>query len=299
LSGPVILDDDLTINEVCPDLTTNGDNDNFFDPSEQVVCTASYTTTATDVSNGSITNTAFATVDGVNSPIDSVTVTTPIAADLRITKSDDADPVAVGATVTYTLTVTNDGPDTANNVTVTDTFCGAAFSVTSVTASQGGCVAFPCNLGSLANAASATITVVGTADASGSISNQVSVSADEADPDPADNTASETTAVNPSADLSITKSDDADPVAVGATVTYTLTVTNDGPDTANNVTVTDSFSGAACRRPKSTACPIRPFLTVWETWTSSHGTWPWNGPSSAVRQSPARRMPRPVPHRIT
>ena len=43
------------------------------------------------------------------------------SADLAITKADAPDPVAVGLNVTYTITVTNAGPDAATGVTVTDT----------------------------------------------------------------------------------------------------------------------------------------------------------------------------------
>src|SRR5947199_323354 len=43
-----------------------------------------------------------------------------------------------------------------------------------------------------------------------------------------------------SADLSITKTDNPDPVAAGFDVNYIITVTNNGPDTALNVTMTDA-----------------------------------------------------------
>ena len=42
-------------------------------------------------------------------------------ADLEITKSDSPDPVTTGSDLTYTITVTNNGPDAATSVTVTDT----------------------------------------------------------------------------------------------------------------------------------------------------------------------------------
>lgn len=41
--------------------------------------------------------------------------------DLSLEKTDDIDPVIIGDTLTYTITVTNNGPDTAEDVTVTDT----------------------------------------------------------------------------------------------------------------------------------------------------------------------------------
>ena len=59
-------------------------------------------------------------------------------------------------------------------------------------------------------------------------------------PDPGPTTTdTEPTAVADSADLSITKTDSADPVIAGEDLTYTLVVTNDGPSDATNVVVTD------------------------------------------------------------
>ena len=45
-----------------------------------------------------------------------------------------------------------------------------------------------------------------------------------------------------SADLAISKTDDADPVAEGSLLTYAITVTNLGPETASDATVTDKLS---------------------------------------------------------
>src|SRR2546426_850878 len=55
------------------------------------------------------------------------------------------------------------------------------------------------------------------------------------------NEPNETSVVIAQADLSITKTDNPDPVNAGATLTYTVTVTNGGPSTAANVQVTDNL----------------------------------------------------------
>src|SRR6478672_5074174 len=44
----------------------------------------------------------------------------PGSADLRIAKADSPDPVAAGATLTYSIEVDNQGPNAATGVTVTD-----------------------------------------------------------------------------------------------------------------------------------------------------------------------------------
>ena len=51
-----------------------------------------------------------------------------------------------------------------------------------------------------------------------------------ADPDSANNTATQDTTVS-GADLEVSKGDDPDPVLVGGTLTYTVVVTNHGPST--------------------------------------------------------------------
>ena len=49
-----------------------------------------------------------------------LTAVATVSADLAITKTDSPDPVDHGATLTYTITVTNNGPDAAADVTVID-----------------------------------------------------------------------------------------------------------------------------------------------------------------------------------
>jgi uncharacterized repeat protein (TIGR01451 family) len=164
--------------------------------------------------------------------------------DLSIAKTDFPDPVAVGTNLTYTITVTNNGPSTATGVTVTDTL-PAGVSYVSATPSQGSCSGtstVTCNLGNLANGASATVTIVVTPTATGTLSNTACASGNESDPDTNNNCSTATTTVNPaSADLSITKTDSPDPVLVGQNLSYTITVTNNGPSTATGVTVTDAL----------------------------------------------------------
>ncbi len=98
-----------------------------------------------------------------------------------------------------------------------------------------------CNLGSLANAASATVTIIVTPNTPGGITNTATVAGNEADPNTANNTAQAVTTVLGNADLSVTKTDSPDPVTVGSNLTYTVTITNNGPDGATGVTLTDTL----------------------------------------------------------
>ena len=90
-----------------------------------------------------------------------ITVDIP-PADIQIVKTANPDPVAVGGTLTYTLTVTNNGPVTSTGVVVTDTLPAGVTHV-STTPSQGACSApsgVTCELGTIANGNSATVTIV-------------------------------------------------------------------------------------------------------------------------------------------
>ncbi len=143
---------------------------------------------------------------------DDATVNT-IAADLSITKSDSPDPVVAGNNLTYTVTVSNAGPSDAANVVVTDTLpAGVTFVSTT------GCAEDPngvptCSLGTITAGGNKqyTVTVTVNAGTTGTLTNNVSVTSDTSDPVPGNNSDSEDTTVNASADLAITKSDSPDP----------------------------------------------------------------------------------------
>jgi len=170
------------------------------------------------------------------------------AADLSITKTDSPDPVTTGADVTYTIVVTNNGPATAQSVAVADSLPGTVTFGSCSSSGTGVCGGSGNNrtitFSSLASGASATITLVATANsASGTIiTNTATVSSSTDDPTPANNSSTATTAVsNPtSANLSISKTDSPDPVGVGNDIAYTITLTNGGLDAASTVTFADT-----------------------------------------------------------
>ena len=163
-------------------------------------------------------------------------------AGISITKTADPTTVQSGGTVTFTLNVANSGPSSAQNVIVSDPIDLSSYSDVSVDPSQGTCdTTVSCSLGTIVDNGSATITITATVTAGAStLTNNASVSSTTPDPDPSDNSASASINVTTSADLAITKTGEANPNQ-GATTSYTLTVTNNGPNTADGVVVNDSL----------------------------------------------------------
>ena len=125
-----------------------------------------------------------------------VTAVQSASADLELTMTDAPDPVAEGGTLTYTLTITNHGPDAAQAVTGQDLLNQLTTFVSAVP-SQGSCSspggAIVCPLGTLASGASATIVITGTAHFTGTIINSAFVSSTTADANLANNIANEST----------------------------------------------------------------------------------------------------------
>jgi uncharacterized repeat protein (TIGR01451 family) len=138
--------------------------------------------------------------------IPSLPVQVNAVADLSITKTDSPDPVITGNDLTYTVTVTNNGPDTATSVTVTDNLPAETTFVSCSSTGGGVCGGSGNNrtvtFASLTSGESETITFVANVNCSvadgTAISNTATVSAFTFDPDLNNNSATATTtASNP------------------------------------------------------------------------------------------------------
>ncbi|GAB1594852.1 Ig-like domain-containing protein [Lysobacter claricitrinus] len=144
-----------------------------------------------------------------------------------------------GQDLQYTLVVSNAGPATATNVQVTDT----PTNLTITNVSGAGCAALPCTIASLASGASATINVTAQPLA-GTFDNAAAVSATENDPTPGNNT--DTTGNGGTAmaamDLAVTHVlTSGTPASAGSQVTYTITVSNNGPSSVPGATLLETM----------------------------------------------------------
>ncbi|HEV3079466.1 MAG TPA: autotransporter-associated beta strand repeat-containing protein, partial [Gemmataceae bacterium] len=119
--------------------------------------------------------------------------------DLAIAKTGPAGPVAEGTPITYMITVTNSGPDDAQNVVVTDAVPAGAIlnSLNFPQGARGAGNTF--NLGTVTNGATVTGTAVITATEEGALNDVASVSSTSTDPNSANNTSTATTTVTEAA----------------------------------------------------------------------------------------------------
>lgn len=202
---------------------------------------------------GSIQNTASVSsaVPDVDLSDNSASTTTAVvaAANLSVTHQASAASVAVGGSLTYLTTVTNAGPSSASNVVV-DITLPAGVTLNSAISSQGICAVVPsglhCALGTLSTNGTSTITVVITpgSSAPASLVSTATVAATETDPNPSNNSATASPTLSAAADLALTGTI-ARYVQAGDTLSYTLTVTNNGPSPTTSVNVTNNLPAHA------------------------------------------------------
>lgn len=201
--------------------------------------------------SGNLVNTAIATSPTPDANPDNNTATdtnTPLlAADIAITKTDNKTTFTPGQPVVYTVTVINNGPSNAANVVVTDAL-PAGITAAQMSWSGNGAIgtgALNNTIASLANGTEMvyTVTVNPSAAFAGNLINiaTVTLPAGITDPNPANNTATDTNSPTPIADIAISKTDNKTMFTPGLPVVYTVTVTNNGPSNAANVVVTDAL----------------------------------------------------------
>jgi uncharacterized repeat protein (TIGR01451 family) len=238
------------------------------------------------------------TATGIGGTFDNINNFANVPADLSVTKSGPATALA-GSVISYTITVTNGGPNPAISATLTDAIpAGTTFA--SLTPAPGwSCTnsagIITCTEASVPLGASVfTLNVNGPA--SGSVSNTATVSAVSSDPNPGNNSSTANTTITAIADVSITKTAPAGLYGTGNPLTYTIAVSNAGPGPAASVVVTDVLPAGTTF---SSATPSQGSCSGTTTVTCSLGTIASGGSATIALTLTLPSTPGPVSNTAT
>ena len=208
--------------------------------------TATYTITEADILAGEFTNTVTAKMGKIEKTADATVKTVEPNGHLTITKETTSTAAAedgkyaLGETITYKITVKNDGNLTITDITVTDELTGDKWAIESLAPGE-------------SEAFEASYTVTEADVLAGQVVNVATGKGTSPDPDKPD------VPVDPGEDpepteekkghitiekvtTSTAKAEDGK-YALGEEITYEITVTNDGNLTITDITVTDELTG--------------------------------------------------------
>lgn len=161
------------------------------------------------------------------------------AADLAVAKAANFSDISTGGSVTFTVTLQNNGPNIANTVIVSDLLpSGLTYASHSVTAGSYDPNSGVWAISTLASGVSRVLTLVASGTTAGSYTNTAQASSDNTDSNSANNLATATVKVG-YADIAVTKTVNNTSVSAGTNVTFTILAKNNGPSTANSVVVND------------------------------------------------------------
>ena len=149
-------------------------------------------------------------------------------------------PVNVGNTVTYTVTATGQGSNTATGILINDVapngLSGVTYTPSTGTTYYNGVWTIP----SLANGATATLTITGTATSNMAGQNTINTATRTYQNQyNSQSPVSTATVYTKKANVVLNQTTNS-PVNVNGVVTYTVTAANTGPDTATNIQISDT-----------------------------------------------------------
>ena len=210
--------------------------------------TLTITATVTQAAVPSVTNVGIVSGSqsdpNLSNNTDSETITPNVVTDLRIVKTvNDSTPV-VGTNVTFTVVVHNDGPSNATGVLAYDLLPPGLVYVSHTTSTG---IYIPITglwtVGNIPSGGSRslTITAATTLTAGANVINVATVEGIENDPNLTNNVDQEPVTIRSGADLQIVKTVNQSQPKIGEVITFTLVVTNNGPEAANGVVITDEL----------------------------------------------------------
>lgn len=253
----------VTISKATPSITWNSPADIVYGTAlgaAQLNATASaagtfaYTPAAGTVlpsGGGQNLHADFTPADSVNYNAASADVSINVlSAVLSVSMIADRNPAPVGLNFNYKATITNTGNASSANTVLTD-ILPAQVTFTAASSTQGSCAynsatrAVACNVGSIpASGGSVTVQITVKPRDEGTLNNTANVSASQWDSAAGGNGSASVNGL-PAVkyvDLSVTKTDSADPIFVGDNTTYTMVVKNaNGPINATGVTLSDTL----------------------------------------------------------
>jgi uncharacterized repeat protein (TIGR01451 family) len=238
-------------------------------------CTATYTVTQADLDNGSVNDSATASAtapDGstVSSPPSPLSLPAQPPAALSVQKATTTTAVtAAGQQIPYTFTVTNNSPDTVDNITVTDTVAPPSL--------PGNLSAVSCPKTSLTAGevmtCTATYTVTQPDTNHGEVSDTARADGTGSSGNPVHSGLSSVTLTLPAATISVVKAATVASVSeAGQQVPYTFTVTNTGNQQLTGVSVTDTQVAPASQGSMSAVTCPQPALAAGDSETCT-GTY--------------------------
>jgi uncharacterized repeat protein (TIGR01451 family) len=174
---------------------------------------------------------------GFDAFVTKISAAAATGADLSLSTSVTPSAGALGGNLTYTLTVSNHGPDNATGVTLTDAL-GPDVTFTSAVASQGSCSGtgpVTCALGSLANGKGANVSLIVSTPKGAIVNNVASVTANESDSSSGNNMATLQTVVN--ADFTVAVAPATATVKAGSSAVFTLTIAAGGGPFSNDISL--------------------------------------------------------------
>jgi uncharacterized repeat protein (TIGR01451 family) len=187
------------------------------------------------------------TATGVGTTFDNINTFAGVPSDLSVVKSGPMTATA-GTVISYTITVTNGGPNPSLNATLTDALpAGTTFSsLTSpggwscTTPAVNGTGTVTCSMASMPVGSAMFTLNVNAPAAPAMFSNTAVVSESNTDPTPGNDSSTAMTNVVFTADLAVVKT--ATPAAnAGSNVTYNISLTNNGPSQATSVSLSDAL----------------------------------------------------------